>query len=163
VPLALSFYGSSTSTDATGGGPPGSIGETQIIGVPTIAVTFQNTSSGDYTGGCLWTFGDGNTASSCGNQVAHSYTTRGTYTVTLTVDGLSYSRSAYILSGCKVPAFAGVRKNSATGVWTSAGFASAKITFLSGSGNYKIGYQSVTGGLVNPTGGCSGATVTVGP
>lgn len=162
-PLALSFYGSSTSTDASGGGPPGSLNENQIVGVRTLPVTFQNTSSGDYTGGCLWTFGDGNTSTSCGNQVNHSYTTRGTYSVTLTVDGLSYTRSSYVLSGCKVPAFAGVRKNSAASVWSSAGFSSSNISSLDGSGNYKIGYQSLAGGLVNPTGGCAGATITVGP
>jgi hypothetical protein len=37
------------------------------------------------------------------------------------------------------------------------------MTFLTGSGNYKIGYQSLAGGLVNPLGGCSGATIQVGP
>ena len=38
-----------------------------------------------------------------------------------------------------------------------------KHLFQSGSGNYKIGYQSTAGGIVNPTGGCSGASITVGP
>lgn len=163
MPLVLSFYGSSTSTDASGGGPPGSLNESQIVGIPTVTVTFENQSSGDYTGGCLWTFGDGATSSTCGNQVSHSYTTRGTHSVTLEVDGQTLTRQDYVLSGCKVPAFAGVRVNSATSVWTGAGFASGNITFLAGSGNYKIGYQSLVGGLVNPLGGCSGATITVGP
>ena len=162
VPIQLSFYGSSTNADATGGGPPGSLNENQIVGVPPLAVTFENTSIGGYTGGCLWTFGDGNTSTSCGNQVGHSYTVRGTYTVTLTIDGQSYSRTDYVLAGCQVPAFAGVRKNNATSVWTLAGFASSNLTALDGVGNYKIGYQSLAGGLVNPMGGCDGATVTVG-
>jgi hypothetical protein len=37
------------------------------------------------------------------------------------------------------------------------------LTTRSGVGNYKIGFQSLAGGLVNPPGGCSGATVSVGP
>jgi hypothetical protein len=163
VPWQVHFYGTSTSDDASGGGPPGSVNENQIIGIPTLAVTFTNSSIGSNPGGCSWNFGDGNTSNSCGNNVTHSYTTRGTYNVTLTIDGQQLQRSSYVLVGCKVPAFAGVRKNNATGIWTGAGFSSSNITFLSGNGNYKIGYQSLTGGQVNPSGGCSGAAITVGP
>lgn len=161
-PIQLSFYGVSTNADASGGGPPGSLNENQIVGVPTLAITFHNTSSGVYTGGCLWTFGDGNTSTSCGNQVSHSYTIWGTYTVTLTIDAQNYSRFDYVLAACQVPAFAGVRKNLADAVWRNAGFSSSNLSFLDGTGNYKIGYQSLAGGLANPLGGCSGATVTVG-
>ena len=133
------------------------------MGVPTMLVTFVNTTSGA-SGNCDWDFGDGSRGSySCGNNVSHSYTTRGTYNVSLTVQGTSLTRSNYVLLTCKVPAFAGVRKNSAMGVWTTAGFASGNMTFLRGTGNYKIGYQSLAGGLVNPSGGCSGATIQVGP
>jgi PKD repeat protein len=159
----VQFYGSSTSSDASGGGPPGSTNENQIIGIPTLAVTFSNTSIGSNPQGCLWNFGDGATSNSCGNTVDHSYTTRGTYNVTLTIDGQQLQRSSYVLVGCKVPAFAGVRKNSASTLWTNSGFSSSKISFLTGKSNYKIGYQSLTGGQVNPSGGCSGATITVGP
>lgn len=73
------------------------------------------------------------------------------------------ARTSYVLVGCKVPAFAGVRKNSATGAWIGAGFASGNLTTQPGTGNYKIGYQSLAGGIVNPPGGCSGAQVQVGP
>ena len=82
--------------------------------------------------------------------MSHQYTTRGTYSVSLSVSGYSLSRSNYILVGCKVPAFAGVRKNSATTTWRNAGF-TGTISFQSGSGNYKIGYQSTAGGIVNPS------------
>jgi hypothetical protein len=160
--LIVSFYGSSTSVDASGGGPPGSEHEHQIVGVPPIEVTFTNTTQGLH-GQCLWEFGDGGTSTSCGNTVSRTYSTRGTYTVKLTVQDKSYTRSAYVLVGCKVPAFAGVRKNSAATTWTSAGFDAAKLTTQNGSGNYRIGYQSLAGGLVNPPGGCAGATITVGP
>ncbi len=37
------------------------------------------------------------------------------------------------------------------------------MTYLPGTGNYKIGYQSLAGGIVNPPGGCANATVQVGP
>jgi len=160
----VSFYGSSTDTDATGGGPPGSVGETQIVGVPNLTITFTNTTTGG-NGNCLWDFGDGNTSNSCGNTVSHTYTTRGTYHVTLTVSGASLTRGSYVLVACKVPAFAGVHRNSAATVWSDAGFSASNMNYQDGSnnGNYKIGYQSLTGGLVNPIGGCSGATITVGP
>jgi Flp pilus assembly protein TadG len=158
----VSFYGSSTSADATGGGPPGSIGESQIVGVTPTVVTFTNTTTGG-SGSCDWDFGDGsNTSSSCGNSVQHTYSTRGTFSVTLSVQGTSLTRSNYVYMTCKVPSFSGVRANSAVTTWVNAGFSSAKLSKQSGTGNYKIGYQSIAGGLVNPQGGCS-ASITVGP
>jgi hypothetical protein len=159
--LIVSFYGSSTSPDSSGGGPPGSENENQIVGVPGMNVTFENTTQGLH-GQCLWDFGDGTFSTSCGNQVTKLYSLRGTYTVRLTVQDKSYTRTAYVLVGCKVPAFAGVRKNSAGTLWTAAGFSSANLSAQPG-GNYRIGYQSLAGGLVNPPGGCSDARITVGP
>jgi PKD repeat protein len=125
-------------------------------------VNFHNTTTGTQ-GNCTWTFGDGGTSNACSDTVVHTYTTRGTYSVSLVVDGQTVNRSNYVVVSCKVPSFSGVRKNDASGLWTGAGFASGNITKLDGSGNYKIGYQSLVGGLVYPPGGCSGATVTVGP
>jgi PKD domain len=159
----VSFWGESSSQDASGGGPPGSEFENQIVGADPLTVTFHNTSTGPPASSCDWDFGDGDTTSSCGNDVNHTYTTEGLYTVTLTVDGVSGSRVDFVLVACKVPAFAGVRVNSAPGVWTGAGFSAGNFSTLPGVGNYKIGYQSLAGGLVNPQGGCDGATITVGP
>jgi len=162
APPAISFYGESTSTDASGGGPPGSVDENMIVGLPGLTVTFRNTTTGPQ-GNCTWAFGDSGTATSCGNTVSHTYNARGLYTVTLTVDGFSLARTNYVLVGCKVPAFSGVRLNAALGAWTTEGFSSSNFSSLPGSGNYKIGYQSLAGGLVNPPGGCDGAAVQVGP
>ena len=161
-PVVVSFYGVPTSADGSGGGPPGSTDENLIVGIPTLNITFYNNTTGTW-GNCTWTWGDGQTSNSCSATVSHGYTTRGIYSVTLEVDGQTAGRSNYVLVGCKVPSFSGVRKNDASGLWTGAGFSSGNMTFLPGSGNYKIGYQSLVGGLVNPPGGCSGATVTVGP
>lgn len=160
--LIVSFYGISVSQDASGGGPPDSPDENQIVGVPTLAVTFYNTTQGLH-GSCHWDFGDGGTSTSCGSQVTYSYPARGTYTVRLQVQDKSFTRTAYVLVGCKVPAFSGVRMNSAATLWSAAGFNSGNLSSQSGSGNYRIGYQSLAGGLVNPPGGCSGARIIVGP
>ena len=165
--VVVSFYGSPTSADGSGGGPPGSTDENLIVGIPTLNVTFYNTTTGT-NGQCTWDFGDGTRDSrACSGSVSHTYTTRGLFSVTLDVDGWSAGRSNYVLVGCKVPAFAGVRRNYASDAWAAAGFDRANLTELPGDPgeeqNYKIGYQSLVGGMVNPPGGCSGATITVGP
>jgi hypothetical protein len=162
-PINISFYGESFSDDASGGGPPGSVDEDQITGVNPLAVVFTDQSTGPPRGNCGWDFGDGTTSTSCSSSVSHTYTDPGTYTVTRTIDGTSGSRVDYVFVGCKVPAFAGVRVHSAPAMWTSAGFDSSNFTALNGSGNYKISFQSLAGGLVNPAGGCDGATIIVGP
>lgn len=158
VPAVVDFYGTPTSTDSSGGGTGGS----QIVGAANLTVTFHNTTTGHW-GSCLWDFGDGGTSISCGSTVSHSYYSRGTYSVTLTDSDVSKTRTDYILVACQVPAFAGVRVNSAVDVWTAAGFAWFNLTAQGGNGNYKIGYQSLAGGLVNPPGNCSDATIQVGP
>lgn len=165
APPVVTFYGTPTSLDSYGGGAPASPpdpNENQIVGIPTLTVTFTNTTNGPRTS-CVWSFGDGISSTSCSDTVSHSYSTRGTYSVTLIVDLGILTRTNYVLVGCKVPAFAGARKNAASSMWTDAGFAAANLTELPGIGNYIIGYQSLAGGLVNPPGGCSGATIQVGP
>lgn len=160
--VVVSFYGDPTSPDSYGGGMPGSTNENQIVGVRDLAVTFHNTTTGTW-GNCTWTWGDGQTSNSCSTTVSHSYATWGTYSVSLVVDSSSASRSNYVLVSCKVPSFSGVHRDAADSAWSAAGF-SGTTTKLDGQGNsnYKIGYQSIVGGLVNPPGGCN-ATVTVGP
>jgi hypothetical protein len=161
-PVEVSFYGEPTAgqPDASGGGPPGSPNEDQIVGTQGLSVTFTNTTVGTRVV-CLWDFGDGSTQANCADTVARIYPTLGTYSVTLTVNGVSVTRSSYVLVGCKVPDFHGVHVNSAPAVWSAAGF-TGSVTALSGHGNYSITYQSIVSGQVNPPGGCA-AGITVGP
>jgi PKD repeat protein len=158
--VVVDFYGDPTSADSSGGGSTGA----QVVGAPTLTVRFYNLTTGASGTDCLWNFGDGGTSSSCASSVFHSYYSRSTYSVSLTMDSTnSKTRTNYVLVACKVPAFAGVRKSSAVTVWTTAGFNWVNLFALNGKGNYKIGYQSLAGGLVNPPGGCSGAVIQVGP
>jgi Flp pilus assembly protein TadG len=165
-PVTVSFYAEPASgqADAYGGGPPGSLNENQVVGIPGMQAEFTNTTTGSQVT-CVWDFGDGSTQSSCANTVNKVYTTRGTYDVTLTVNGTVLARSSYVLIGCKVPNFQTTKLNSATGIWTNpagAGFTGPVSTIRPPNGNYNINFQSLPGGQVNPPGGCS-AGITVGP
>jgi PKD repeat protein len=68
-------------------------------GPKPLLVNFTNLSSGDYDT-CLWEFGDGETSSDCAAP-SHTYTTSGSYTVSLLVSGPggsdSLSKAAYIM------------------------------------------------------------------
>ena len=55
-------------------------------GVSPLLAEFTNLSSGEFDT-CAWDFGDGSSSSACADP-SHTYTTHGTYTVTLTVNGL---------------------------------------------------------------------------
>lgn len=162
----VSFYGVPRAPNSQGGGPPGSPGEAQVVGLPGLIVDFTFATTGTRVS-CLWDFSDGPVVNSCAGMVAHTFSsnTRRTYNVTLTVDGVTVSRTAYVLIGCQVPSFTGVKKNDASDVWLGAGFVRANLTTLNpqGGGNYFINNQSLPGGLLNPAGGCTGATITVGP
>lgn len=68
----------------------------EFSGTPTkgpapLTVDFTNLSSGDYNS-CIWDFGDTNSSSSCANQ-SHTYTTPGSYSVKLSVNGPGVSDS----------------------------------------------------------------------
>lgn len=140
------------------------MGEPQVVGLPGVIVDFTNSTTGTMVS-CQWNFGDGTTLNSCGSQVSHTYasSTRRTYVVTLTVNASTLTRAAYVLVGCQVPSFSGVRQNNAVATWTAAGFAQGNISIASGNGNYFINNQSLAGGLLNPAGGCGGAVISVGP
>jgi PKD repeat protein len=165
------FYGTPTGTESSGGGSGGAT----IFGLPGVVVAFTNTSTGTGTMTYSWTLGTGEGSSNQQNPT-HTYSTRGTFSVSLTatnsIGSTLYTRTGYVIVGCQVPNFAGVSKNNATSTWTDAGFASANITIPNptGAGNYSIATQTLPGGLVNPppdpltnpVGGC-GSIITVGP
>ena len=81
--------------------------------------------------------------------------------MTLTVNGPS-TATFTVLAACQVPDFHNVHVNDAQATWNASGFTTT-VTISSGSGNYKINTQSISSGTLNPSGGCSGATITVGP
>jgi PKD repeat protein len=58
---------------------------TPTAGPAPLAVSFTNLSAGNYAT-CAWTFGDGGTSNACVDP-DHTYTTPGSYTVSLTVSG----------------------------------------------------------------------------
>lgn len=161
-PVTVDFYGTPTSVDSEGGGPSPSPGFENIVGIPTLPVTFTNATTGVQQT-CLWSFGDGTTGAGCGSTVSKSYSVKGTYNVTLTVNGQQLVRPGYVLVGCKVPSLIGRKVNTAAGEWVGDGFTAGNLSKLAGNGNYSINYQSLVGGLLNPPGGCDGATIQVGP
>jgi PKD repeat protein len=129
-----------------------------------LVVAFTDTSTGGPTT-WLWTFGDGGTANT--RNPSHTYNTAGVFDVTLTVSNgtttNSQTKVGYMIvteRPCTVPNFAGVQKNKVQGIWDTAGF-TTPVAFAPGQ-NYKIGVQSLPGGLTNPPGGCA-ATISVGP
>ncbi|HEV8697941.1 MAG TPA: PKD domain-containing protein [Candidatus Limnocylindrales bacterium] len=132
---------------------------------PSLNVAFTDTSTGGPTT-WLWTFGDGGTSTS--QNPTHTYSTAGSYDVSLTVsDGTTsntQTKVGYIVlvdRPCIVPNFAGTKRNNAQSNWAAAGFTTT-VTYRAGNGNYTINYQSLPGGQVNPPGGC-GAAIQVGP
>jgi hypothetical protein len=158
--VSVSFYGVPRPPNSEGGGVPGSNNENLIVVIPGGIVDFTNTTTGTQVS-CNWSFGDGATLSQCGGPT-HTYNARGLYDVGLTVNGANLTRSQYVLVGCQVPDFHNVRKNDAQETWTAAGFRT-QVSFAPGNGNYSINTQALASGLLNPSGGCSGATITVGP
>jgi hypothetical protein len=163
-PPIVTFYGTPDGVDSYGGAAPTTPpnpSENQIVGIPGLNVTFTNTTPGGHSS-CLWEFGDGGTSTSCGTNVSYTYpstTARTTYDVSLTIDGGNLTRVAYVLISCKVPAFSGVHTSQAVSTWTGAGFTGS--ISVNNNGNSKLTQQSLAGGLVNPPGGCSGATISV--
>ena len=117
---------------------------------PSIATFTDNSSPGATA--YLWDFGSGQGTSTQQNPT-HTYSTAGTYSVTLTATyptgPVSVTKSITLGSAlCTVPPFVSdtVRRNDAPALYLSAGF-TGTVTDKPGApnGNYVIGYQSITG------------------
>jgi PKD repeat protein len=117
---------------------------------PSIATFTDNSSPGATA--YLWDFGAGQGTSTQQNPT-HTYSSPGTYSVTLTVTyptgPVSVTKSVTLGSAlCTVPPYVidGVRRNNAAGLYLSAGF-TGTVSDKPGApnGNYIIGYQSITG------------------
>jgi TadE-like protein len=61
---------------------------------------------------------------------------------------------------CSVPDFDDERKNDAQGIWEDDGGFTTTVTFLPGTGNYRIHFQSLAPGTEMP---CDTAVIQVGP
>jgi len=137
--------------------------DVQVGPVPlTVVFTDLSTGSPDTWS---WQFGDGGTSTV--QNPTHTYTVAGTYDVTLTVtsaDGTgTQTKAALVLVSqfpCVVPNFANTRANDAQATWNGAGFTTTVKKLR--TGNFRIEYQSLPGGLTNPPNGCA-ATIEVGP
>jgi PKD repeat protein len=114
---------------------------------PSIATFTDNSSAGGTA--YLWDFGSGEGTSTQQNPT-HTYSTAGTYSVTLTVTyptgPVSVTKSVTLGSAlCTVPSFNGVKRNNAAALYLSAGFTG---TVSSGpnapNGNFTILSQSIT-------------------
>jgi PKD repeat protein len=128
--VALFAAACQTPTTGSNTAPTASFTATPPVGVAPLAVAFDASASFD-TGGSIsayaWDFGDGGTAT--GVTANHTFTTDGTYTVTLTVTdngGLTASTTRVVTAGAvNVPPVA------VAGSSTSSGTAPLSVTFSS--------------------------------
>lgn len=160
---------SDTSTGGGGGGclaPSPAINANPQSGNAPLDVDFTDSSGGGAGVSWLWNFGDGDT-STLRDPHSHIYDTDGTYTVTLAITnacgtfttnpGTTITVNATAPpTGCVVPSFNGVRRNSAQGLWglpkpPGAGFTT---TVQNGpgapNGNYIILSQNIVAGTTVP-------------
>ena len=125
---------------------------TPLSGNAPLAVSFTDLSTGSPTS-WSWTFGDGGTSSS--QNPSHTYTSAGTYTVTLAVNGpngpASQTKTGYVVVGaaqCVMPNVSdgNTRKNAAITILTGNPY-NFTVTPIGGPGNWKVRVQSPQGGL----------------
>jgi PKD repeat protein len=114
--------------------PTASFTAAPLSGNAPLAVTFNNTSTGDITS-CAWNYGDGATGTSCAASHSHRYANPGTYTVGLTVAGPGGSntktRTSYISVSTPPP----VKYSISGRVANSANNAISGVTISDGAGH----------------------------
>jgi Flp pilus assembly protein TadG len=159
-----------TETSSGGGGgclaPSPAINANPQTGAAPLTVDFTDSSGGGAGTSWLWDFGD-TQSSTLRDPHNHIYTAAGNYTVTLSVTntcGTFTTNPGIVItvtpanppSGCVVPNFNGVRRNSAQAIWglpkpPNAGFTT---TILDGpghaNGNYIIRSQNIVASTTVP-------------
>jgi PKD repeat protein len=151
--VASNAYGSSTESMSVTVQAASTVDFTSNTqsGNQPLAVTFTNTSTGPAGTAYAWNFGAGQ-GTGTGTTASHTYSTPGSYTVSLTVTyptgDITTTKTNYITVNpglCTVPQLFNVRRNSAPAIWSAAGFTGV-VTDGPGApgGNYVIKRQSVT-------------------
>jgi PKD repeat protein len=156
--------------------PPDPIAE--FTGTPRTGVEPQtvNFSFVDLRGGTVtytlyeWDLDGNGSFEATGQNVSRTYPTDGVFDISLRVTATggatnTLTKKAYIVITnqiCTVPAFGTYKKNQAQALWTGAGF-TTQVQFQAGQGNYNIGYQSLTGGTIDPQPAGCASVITVGP
>jgi PKD repeat protein len=166
--IASNSYGSSTASmgvTVTAASTVDFTSNTQSGDAP-LAVTFTDNSTPGGTA-YVWDFGAGE-GTGTGATVNHTYSTPGTYTVSLTVTypigDETVTKTNYIsvsVGLCTVPELFNVRRNDAQTTWNAPGFTGTVTDGVGApSGNYLIKRQSLTAGSVVP---CSSSVVVNNP
>ncbi len=148
---ATNSLGSSTASMGVTVTAPSTVDFTYSLSspnAPSIATFTDNSSPGATA--YAWTFGAGEGTSTQQNPT-HTYSTAGTYSVTLTVtyptgSPVSVTKSITLGSAlCTVPSFNGVKRNNAQALYTGAGF-TGTVSDGPGApnGNFTILSQSIT-------------------
>lgn len=163
-----------TVTVPPGSGPIAEFSGTPRSGTKPLAVSFQfvdlRAGAVTYTQFAWDLNGDGTFTDATGQTASYSYTTEGSYTVSLRVTDNTGATNTVTKVGyinvvrriCTVPDFANTKKNNAQSVWAAAGFTTS-VQFLSGNGNYSIRTQSIVGGAIDPKPDGCDSVITVGP
>ena len=136
----------------------------------TTGFDFIDTTTGVTYTQWEWDFDGNGTFDASGERASHTYPAVGAYDITLRVtDDLGNTNTQtkinYIVVGekiCTVPDFGGLRKNDAQDRWSDAGFTTT-VTLQAGQGNYRINFQSLLGGTIDPQPNGCDSTITVGP
>ena len=122
-------------------------------GAPGLNVTFADASAPGGTS-YVWNFGagEGSVTNATNASVSHIYNTAGTYSATLTVTyptgSVTATKSVSIaIAQCTAPSLNGVKRNSAPGAWSAAGFTGTVVDGPGApNGNYTITTQTVVAG-----------------
>jgi PKD repeat protein len=157
---ATNTWGSTTTSQGITVTSPTTVDFTmnQSSGNAPLPVTFTDASSPGGTN-YAWTFGagEGNASGAALKTTNHTYSTTGTFTVTLTVTyptgPVSVSKTVGVSTSlCTVPNFKNTKRFSAAASWTGAGFTGTLTDGPGGfpNGNYTITSQTTTGASLVP-------------